>query len=35
MTGEITDRDGKGGPGDGTMSLTVLIYKLLYNMPIC
>ena len=35
MTGDITDCDGKRGAGDGTMSLTVLIYKLLYNMPIC
>ena len=35
MTGDITDCDWKRGAGDSTMSLTVLIYKLLYNMPIC
>lgn len=35
MTGDITDCDEKGGPEGGTRSLTVLIYKLLYNMPIC
>lgn len=35
MTGDITDCDGKREAGDDTRSLTVLIYKLLYNMPIC